>query len=256
MALQRLTVARQKVPLPGPGEVHVWCVGISEDPECLSLAYATLCFEERRRVEGLRNTSARTLFVVSRGILRSLLGNLCDVAPARVSLGYGTNGKPFLLGEDRIFHFNLSHSANFAIFALCLDADVGVDVEFQRPIPEMMSIARSFSPSEYDTLQQLPQNMQLNAFFDCWVRKEAYVKGVGAGLSIPLDSFWVSFAPGEPTALLGVRNNMAECREWTLHSLPMSKGYSGAVAVRRSACCLCMHDNQSAIELLSAHRPF
>ncbi len=53
-------------------------------------------------------------------------------------------------------------------------------------------------------LEDLPPQQQVDGFFNCWTRKEAYVKARGDGLGCPLDQFSVSLAPGEPARLLHV----------------------------------------------------
>ncbi len=76
-----------------------------------------------------------------------------------------------------------------------------------------------FSPLENTVLGSLPVDIQHQAFFTCWTRKEAYIKAVGKGLSIPLDRFDVTVAPGEPAALLNFPENPQEVSRWSFIEL-------------------------------------
>jgi 4'-phosphopantetheinyl transferase len=68
-------------------------------------------------------------------------------------------------------------------------------------------------------------------FFNCWTRKEAYIKARGQGLSLPLDQFDVSLTPGEPAALLQTRDLPDEAARWSLWELHPGPGYIAALAV-------------------------
>jgi 4'-phosphopantetheinyl transferase len=73
--------------------------------------------------------------------------------------------------------------------------------------------------------------LQCQAFFHCWTRKEAYIKARGEGLSLPLDQFDVSLVPGEPAAVLGIRQDPSEASRWSLQELDPAPGYAAALAV-------------------------
>jgi len=88
-----------------------------------------------------------------------------------------------------------------------------------------------FSARENATLRAIPDSRKLEAFFNCWTRKEAYIKAVGEGLSRPLDQFEVSLAPGEPAQLLSVEGASEETANWSLEALVPAPGYVAAVAV-------------------------
>jgi 4'-phosphopantetheinyl transferase len=90
---------------------------------------------------------------------------------------------------------------------------------------------RYFSPYECAILQALPAEAQQEAFYRCWTRKEAYIKARGKGLSIPLDQFDVSLAPGIPAALLASREDPQAVNHWSLQALAPGEGYVGAIAV-------------------------
>ena len=233
------------------GDVRVWCARLSEDDQTVERAYLKLSAAERQRAAQFWVPSARAAFVVSRGVLRALLAGLCGMPPEDVEFGYGPNGKPFLIGGARALHFNVSHSGDVAAYGVSVDGELGVDVEMHRPMPDMEPIARRFfSATEYEDLLRVPETERSAAFFDCWVRKEAYIKALGGGLSIPLDSFWVSLAPGQPAALLGVTDRSEEPREWLLEAFRPAPDYSGAVALRACGCSLRVHEIRPAIEML------
>ena len=109
---------------------------------------------------------------------------------------------------------------------------VGVDVERMRPLPDMDQIAeRTFSRQECAALRALPVALRPSGFFNCWTRKEAYIKAVGLGLSYPLERFSVSLAPGEPARLEAVEAEPGHVEAWTMAALAPRSGFVGAVVV-------------------------
>jgi 4'-phosphopantetheinyl transferase len=101
-----------------------------------------------------------------------------------------------------------------------------------RPDVAVSEIAeRFFSGPEVGDFNALPAESRVEGFFNCWSRKEAYIKARGEGLSFPLDGFAVSLRPGEPAALLDVFNEPGEKERWILRDLPAGAGYAAALAV-------------------------
>jgi 4'-phosphopantetheinyl transferase len=110
--------------------------------------------------------------------------------------------------------------------------EIGIDVERIHTNFDYEDIAeRFFSPSEIAALRTISADSKPKAFFDCWTRKEAYIKAQGDGLSLPLYSFDVSFAPDGPARFLAIRKNKQKASNWTLHELTPGNGYVGALAV-------------------------
>ena len=169
---------------------------------------ASLSSFEAQRAKRFRFERHRRRFIVSRGRLRQQLGARLGVRPEAVELAYGANGKPCL--KHNGWRFNISHCDDVALFAFSKTSEVGVDVEAIRPIREADAIAAHvFSP-----LERLACEMnQPLEFLRCWTRKEALVKALGEGLSMPLEQFDIAHAPG-----------------WRLHSFFPLPGFIAAVA--------------------------
>ena len=132
-------------------------------------------------------------------------------------------------------HFNLSHAHDLTLYAFCRDQDVGIDIERIRSDIAYEQIANYvFSPYEIATLFALPLHERTEAFFRGWSIKEAYIKGLGGGLSIPLDQFDTAISPGTPAAILATRPDPTEAGRWTVARLDAGSGYAAALALRGS----------------------
>jgi 4'-phosphopantetheinyl transferase len=215
----------------GADEVHVWHAKL-DDYAAASLK-RLLAKDEVSRAERFHFAKDRNHFIVARAWLRKLLAAYSGIDAAELRFSYAEKGKPSLEESQRsAINFNLAHSHGMAIYAFSRGREVGVDLEFIREDLADEKIAeRFFSPREVDTLSTVPAELRKEAFFNCWTRKEAYIKARGEGLSMPLDEFDVSLAPGEPAALLRNHKEPAEVTRWTMQSIPVSSGYVAALVV-------------------------
>jgi 4'-phosphopantetheinyl transferase len=214
-----------------PDELHVWSIPLEPADDVVARLAETLSADERARADRFVFPRDRRRFVVARGALRSILASYLDLAPSALAFAYGPAGKPRLEGSADL-DFNLAHSHELALCAVTAGGPVGVDVEWLRPMPDLLAVARTaFSPAEQAALLARPEGERLAAFFRCWTSKEAYLKARGDGLSLPLDSFDVSLAADQPPALLANRLDPAEPGRWTLHAFAPAEGYVGALAV-------------------------
>ncbi|HEX2078620.1 MAG TPA: 4'-phosphopantetheinyl transferase superfamily protein [Longimicrobium sp.] len=217
-----------------PDEVHVWRASLRPDADVLARLEAHLSPDERARAARFHFPQHRTAFVAGRGVQREILGRYTGLPPAALAYREGSHGKPELDGPAAAsgIRFNVSNSGDLALYALTLRREIGVDLERLKPMPDGMDIAkRFFSAPENEVFAGLADEVRDLAFFRCWTRKEAYIKAVGEGLSMPLDRFDVSFAPGEPARIVRTRGNPAEAERWTMLSLEPGPGYVGALAV-------------------------
>ena len=217
-------------------EIHVWPVSVWGSDSVVTRFESLLSPDELTRAATFRFENLRRSFVLSRGALRVLIGSFLQAPPEKLLLILGSHGKPGVAqpgAGSPAFEFNVSHSGGIAIFAFSSDCAVGIDIEQIRPLEDMRKVATHFfSREESEDLFSLPPDERERAFFLCWTRKEAYVKAVGEGLSIPLDSFQVTLRPGEPARFLHLNHDVSLAQAWTLHNLEVASGYAAALAYR------------------------
>lgn len=216
------------------GAVHVWRASLGLADSHIDAMAELLSVDEQHRAGRFHFERDRRLFIAARGILRLLLGRYLSRPPHGLRFWYGPQGKPALApecGGDEL-QFNLSHSHGLALFVLARGRGVGVDLEWIRPdLATEQIAAQFFAPREVLMLREVPVERRVEAFFNCWTRKEAYIKATGEGFSLPLGGFVVSLAPGEPAALLETVADAGEASRWCLRSLAPGPGYVGALAV-------------------------
>jgi 4'-phosphopantetheinyl transferase len=221
--------------------VHVWRAPLDLPPARVAELRRTLADDEAHQADRFAFEQLRAHAVVSRGLLRAILGRYLRVDPHQLVFRYNSYGKPSLAAPHTAEElcFNVAHSGGLALYALAWGRAVGVDIERMRAGLDHEQLAASvFSAQEQAALRSMPEEEQAAGFFACWVRKEAYIKAVGAGLSLPLDRFAVAFAPGKPARLLHAEGQ--DPARWWLQALDPGPGYAAALAVRgqgaRLAC--------------------
>jgi len=234
------------------GEVHVWRAALDLPQSRIQALAQILADDERTRAARFHFAKDRTHFIAARGLLRTILGRYLSRDPQMLSFFYNAYGKPSLaeLPESRAggesqgsplrgpgtakgenVSFNLTHAEGMALYAITLNRAVGVDIEYIQRQMEWESIAeRFFSPYEVRMLKAVPPDMRHVAFFNCWTRKEAYIKARGMGLSLELASFDVSLTPGEPAVLLNIREEGQDIADWSLYNLYPGGDYIAALA--------------------------
>ncbi len=154
--------------------------------------YPLLSDAEKERSEQFNSFKHRKKFIASHGFLHAALGYYIDTSAEDIKFSYKDNGKPVLIDEQnpQQLQFNMSHSGNIAILAICRNQSVGIDIEFIQRKSDWHGISkRFFTPNEQQALFKLPEAQQKDAFYQIWTRKEAHMKVTGEGLRLPPTHF-------------------------------------------------------------------
>jgi 4'-phosphopantetheinyl transferase len=215
------------------GAIEVAVARLDVGFEVVRALVALLSDEERQRASRFAFDRDRRRFTVGRARLRQLLGARLGMRPQSVELTYRPHGKPGLARHCAIsdLRFNVAHSGEVAVYAFSHGREVGIDLEAVRVIREADEIAAHFfSRREKEAYLALDQRDRLVGFFNCWTRKEAFIKALGEGLYYPLDCFDVSLAPGEPARILRAHGAHGD-GGWRMGSFCPIPGFVAAVVV-------------------------
>ncbi len=225
--------ASVRPPAVADNEVHLWGLPLDPPDTTVTELERFLADDEVQRANRFRFPKHRRRYLVGRAFLRLLLARYGVSKPTAIRFVYGEKGKPALApNQGPALSFNLSNSGDRAVIAVTPHQELGVDLEVLRPMPDAENIAeRFFSRPERHALRAVPAEVKSEAFFRCWTRKEAYIKAVGDGLSMPLDRFDVSLGDNEPCRFLALDGDARRAQAWTLRHLEPGPGTVGALAL-------------------------
>ncbi len=205
---------------PAEGEVWLFLARLDPAPARLQALRAFLSPREEQRALSFATDALRGHWVAARGMLREIVGRAQDCPPAEVAFQYGAHGKPFVDG----LHFNVSHSGDYALYAISPDLEVGVDVELPRIRRTDALARRFFAPGEQERLFALDEPARAVAFFKLWTCKEAFLKATGEGLSRSLRSYEIN-----PTQGCVLWAKGADATRWSVHPLDPPAPYEAAL---------------------------
>ncbi|MBD3918618.1 4'-phosphopantetheinyl transferase superfamily protein [Paenibacillus sp. PR3] len=146
--------------------------------------------DRQRRYERFRIEADAVRSLFSELVVRRIVMERNGIHNDAIVFGANAHGKPKLVHPVGM-HYNVSHSGDWVVCAIS-DEPVGIDIEQIKPI-DMEISRRFFSAIEHEQLMELPEMERVNRFYELWALKESFVKAVGKGLSMPLDSFSFRF---------------------------------------------------------------
>lgn len=240
--------------------VDVWTAKLDQPQTVLAGCVAVLCPSEVERASRFATAELRSRFAFSRGALRYILSCYTGASPDLLKFDCGPYGKPLL--RSPACCFNVTHSGRWMACAVSQTAPVGIDVEHIREMPDMFAIAKGhFAPGECERLGALAAVYRTRGFFECWTRKEAFIKATGLGLSQGLRHFEVTFGLGVVPRLIRLDGLADDPEQWELHTLDLAEDYCGAVAARARNIKLRFHQLEtdkiagSTVEVQRFHAP-
>jgi 4'-phosphopantetheinyl transferase len=204
----------ERKPLPYSGETHVHLFAFNALHPLLSTLLTSLSANEQERATRFIHKADAERYQLAHIALRALLETYLQIPANMLYFHTLPHGKPALTGAT--LEFNLSHSHNWLAIAIS-EKPVGIDVEDGGRLTQddLLSLARQvFTPSECAKLTRLPQEQRKRAFLRAWTQKEAYVKALGIGLSLPPDTFEVAILPTEAPKLFAHPQGETEIERW------------------------------------------
>lgn len=190
--------------------------------------------QEQARAEQLKIENKRLQFVLTRAVLKELLGKELGLSPIDIEFDYAEHGKPFISPETNPenIEFNVSHSNDYAAIAISNNIKLGVDIEQIRTGIEFEKLAqRFFSKIECEHILSLAEEEKQAAFFSIWSAKEAFIKAHGEGVGFGLDKFSVPFLSEKGKVQIDIEKDIKDA--WHLENYSDIEGYSLAICANK-----------------------
>lgn len=161
--------------------VSIIKIKVPKTPVYFEKFWSLLSLEEQQRALLFIFSEDRWQYVFCRSTLRLILGDFLNLSPDKIVFSYSNFGKPYL--ENSKFKFNIAHCRGYFAFAGSFDCEVGIDIEAIKNINPLVLGISCCSSSELQQLRRYrEETLQIQAFFTCWTRKEALLKGTGIGI--------------------------------------------------------------------------
>ena len=203
--------------------IDIWNIDITAKSVNTGALLCKLCPSELLQVESIRHPQQQHRFTISHAAMRDILSRYSNMPAADIPITRDQHGKPRL---DHLY-FNLSHSRDQALLAVCNNREIGIDIEYINQKRKILGIAqRFFSAQEFIWLQSQQPSQQIETFFHIWCMKEAYLKGIGLGLKGGLSSLIIDDASMHRVLTVNKDNG----DPWCIELIDVPEGYTAAVA--------------------------
>ncbi len=211
-------------------EVHVWLASINSVEVCEFEGIISI--DESARAANFYSPEQKKEYLVSRGVLRNILARYTITPAHSLRFKYNEYGKPSLAGElNNRLNFNLSHSHGFAVISVTNDSEIGVDLEFIDTSQFCEETARRiFTDREFTHFGTLNAGEREVFFYNCWTRKEAFLKALGSGLIIEPNEI-ETIKPASVSHWVQRNNHSRKTLEWSFFELDAIKNFSFNLAV-------------------------
>jgi 4'-phosphopantetheinyl transferase len=210
--------------------VHVWRSFLVPSEIKLDRLASTLSAKEIETARSFHFEHDRKRYILSHEILREILSRYLNLSPEEIGFLKDAFGKPTLTNNFLAVNFNISHAEDMALFAFTRHQPVGVDIERTHEINSLQDVAATFmSAAELEAFHELPVELQLKGFFRVWTRKEALIKALGKGMSMPLTRVEVGIDSKRSRTLTLEDHDDRSQVDWRIVDLDPSPNYVGAV---------------------------
>ena len=228
-------------------DLQLWYGKVSAEDAHYQAYWRVLDADEQAHAEKLHNAMLHQRYVEIHGRLRKLLALTLKESPERIKIKKAEHGKPYLVDYPDVA-FNLSHTADLALIAVARQCRLGVDVEICKPRHNLSGlVAKCFAEEEAVFWQQLPESEKIQAFYQFWTKKEAFVKATGYGIVLGLNRCVIN--PQKQTTFLSVPDSCGSAAAWHTLDVDLGQGICGAVVADKPFAAVRLMDFAEASEI-------
>lgn len=192
------------------------------DPDLFERFYRTVPCHRKEKIDTIKFPKGKRQ-CLGAWILLAYALKEAGIHQRDICLIYGPDGKPYLADFPDV-HFNLSHSGRY-VFCAVSNEEVGCDVQ-KIAAADLRVTHRFFAPEECEKIATAPEAVKNELFFRYWTLKESFIKNIGRGLSLPLQSFCIHLDGDRPS----VSQSVLPEEHFYFREFDLQDGY-------RYACC-------------------
>jgi 4'-phosphopantetheinyl transferase len=209
------------------GDIHLWTLSLNASKDQVKQVWSVLSPEEIKKAYYYKYEPLQHNYIVTQAVLRMLLSAYLAIRLEDIKLGVHKKGKPYLINDPSLF-FNISNSQGICVYAFSHDAEVGVDIEKIRDLPDLdLLIEKNLTPREKQYFLKDPDN-RLTRFFRFWTFKESFLKAIGEGMRLTPENLEFSLEDG--TIRLQFANYEVDAADWQFKDFTREGNYTGALA--------------------------
>jgi 4'-phosphopantetheinyl transferase len=193
----------------------------------LNAYFALLDAEEQQIALRFKFAELKQRYIICHGILRELLAARVGESAAQLRIAKTAYGKPYLADFPQL-DFNMSHTGDCLAVAISSQCNLGIDIECYKQRHTWAGLVKKcFARQEADYWYALDVADRGQAFYQLWVKKEAFVKAVGQGITLGLNQCVVN--PKGLNTFLAVPEQCASAEQWQIYTLDLPVNIFGAV---------------------------
>lgn len=168
-----------------PHQLHIWLTDLRSP---FGPQSSLLSANELAHAQTFSRPPARERYLQVRAEVRRCLADYTGMAPQDLVFDRTATGKPVLGNVPHPLSFNISHSGDYLVIAVCAGHALGIDLEQVNQRRNWQAIAeRYFHQDEVAQLLALPEPEKCAGFYHRWTLKEAFFKARGTGIATGLD---------------------------------------------------------------------
>jgi 4'-phosphopantetheinyl transferase len=219
-----------KFPPLRTGEIHLWTATLDPSSETIDRMRLVLSPEETKKASYFKYEREQHAYIISQAVLRLLISVYLNIDPAEVILVASKKGKPFLVNEPSLY-FNISNSHEMCVYAFSRDAEVGIDIEKVRELPDLDQLIEQNLTSREKAYFLKHPDQKLALFFQFWTFKESYLKAIGEGMRLSPDNLEFSLNDGH-ISLQSVTFGF-ESTDWQFKQFTREGNYTGTLTYQK-----------------------
>jgi len=178
------------------------------------------------QIKKLKFENLRKRAIITKGLLRLLIGKYLNLNPGELVFSYNEFGKPFIPDDKSGLQFNISHSDDMAVFAFSNLTEIGVDIEKVKVIEDMEGVMNlCFTEYEKNWFRAINDEPRVETFYKMWTIKEAFIKAIGRGFSFDPKDIELTNESGDQILIRQINSDEFSGKKYQVRTIEILPGY-------------------------------